>query len=145
MHHSPCTRHHALRNTRPAPDFAATRAHDTLVRMGNESLVLWLSAELAMGYFAAVFVGMVGLLQLVGARRDDLRWLPPRWRVPGGAALVVGALTFFYLPFYELIFVPGPAGLELMVLFGGATVLAIWLTRLLAALAQRSSSTHPTH
>jgi hypothetical protein len=101
--------------------------------MGNDALVLWLSAELALGYFIAVVVGMVGLLQVVAAQwgRDDLRWLPRSIAPILGWAVVVGAWAWLYVRFYRLIFVPGPAGLELMVLFGGATAIAIWVTRLL--------------
>jgi hypothetical protein len=101
--------------------------------MGNESFVLWLSAELALGYFIAVIVGMVGLLQVVAVqwRRDDLLWLPRPLARPLGLLAILGAGAWFYLRFYRLIFVPGPAGLELMVLFGGGSILAIWLTRLL--------------
>lgn len=107
--------------------------------MGNDALVLWLSAELALGYFVAVVVGMVGLLQGVAVLwgRDDLRWLPRSLALPVGALVVVAAGAWFYLRFYRLIFVPGPAGLELMVLFGGGAALAVWLTRLLHRLARR--------
>lgn len=107
--------------------------------MGNEAVVLWLSAELALGYVIAVFVGMSGLLQLVAARwgRADLRWLPRAAARPVGAALIAAAMVWFYLRFYPLIFVPGPAGLELILLFGGGTVLAVWVARLLHWLVGR--------
>lgn len=107
--------------------------------MGNEAVVLWLTPELALAYFVAVIVGMTGLLQLVAARwqRDDLRWLPSGMATPVGLALGVGALLLFYLTQYPLIFVPGPAGLELMLLFGAGTALATWLSRGLARLVGR--------
>lgn len=102
--------------------------------MGNDSILLWLSVEVALGYWIAVMVGMMGALQIVAGRggRDDLRWLPPRLAVPVGIFLLFGAIGWFYPTFYRLIFVPGPAGLELMVLFGSGTMLAVWATRLLA-------------
>ncbi len=101
--------------------------------MGNDSLVLWLSAELALAYFVAVTVGMAGVLQAVAAwgGREDLRLLPPRAALPVGLGVAAAAATGFYLRYYELIFVPGPAGLELILLFGSGTALAVWLTRLL--------------
>jgi hypothetical protein len=110
--------------------------------MGNDSLVLWLSADLALGYFLAVFVGMSGLLQVVAYRwgREDLRWLPSHLAQPLGGLLVLGALGSFYLRFYDLIFVPGPAGLELILLFAVATALAVWLTRLLHRISLRFQS-----
>ncbi|MDQ4074962.1 MAG: hypothetical protein M3220_01810 [Chloroflexota bacterium] len=101
--------------------------------MGNESIILWLSPELALGYFVAVVVGMVGLLQVVAVRwgREDLRWLPASLAPWLGLLLSAGAMAWFYFRFYELIFVPGPAGLELILLFGGGTALAVWITRIL--------------
>ena len=105
----------------------------TLVCMGNEAIVLWLSKELALAYFGAVVVGMMGLLQLVATQwnREELRWLPANSALPIGSLMMVGALAWFYISYYRLIFVPGPAGLELMILFSGGSGLAVWLTRLL--------------
>ncbi len=57
--------------------------------------------------------------------------------MPVGLLLAGGALAAFYLSFYRLIFVPGPAGLELILLFGGGTALAVWLSKLLHRLVQR--------
>jgi hypothetical protein len=109
--------------------------------MGDDSLVLWLSAELALAYFVAVIVGMLGLLQVVAVQwqRESLRWLPVRLAKPLGSLAIIGALAWFYLGYYPLIFVPGPAGLELMILFGGGTALAVWLTRALKWLTLRLS------
>jgi hypothetical protein len=102
--------------------------------MGDDSILLWLSVEVALSYWVAVMVGMMGALQVVaiGAKRVDLQWLPPRLAVPLGMLLIIGAVGWFYTTFYCLIFVPGPAGLELMVLFGSGTAVAVWVTRLLA-------------
>jgi len=111
--------------------------------MGDDSILLWLSVEVAWGYFVAVTVGMIGALQLVAARvkREDLRWVPPRIGIPVGTLLILGAIGWFYTTHYRLIFVPGPAGLELMVLFGSGTVVAVWATRLLAwAVRQRRTA-----
>lgn len=107
--------------------------------MGNDALVLWLSPELALAYFVAVVVGMTGVLQAVAAQagREELRWLPLSLALPLGLALTAGALAWFYLGYYRLIFVPGPAGLELMLLFGVGTALATWLSRALARLVRR--------
>jgi hypothetical protein len=102
--------------------------------MGDDSILLWLSVEIAWGYFFAVTVGMVGALQLVarGGVREDLRWVPSRIGLFVGVLLILGTMGWFYTLHYRLIFVPGPAGLELMVLFGGGTMIAVWVTRLLA-------------
>ncbi|MGB0389828.1 MAG: hypothetical protein ACPGWR_33825 [Ardenticatenaceae bacterium] len=101
--------------------------------MGNEAIVLWLSEELALAYFEAVVVGMMGVLQIVAtySQREQLRWLPRKGAVPIGVLMMSGALAWFYVSYYRLIFVPGPAGLELMLLFSSGTALAVWLTRLL--------------
>ena len=107
--------------------------------MGDDSLILWLSPELALGYFIAVSVGMLGAIQAMAAAsaREDLRWLPRRAALPLGLLIALAALLLFYRTFYALIFVPGPAGLELMLLFGAGTALALWLTRLLARSVKR--------
>lgn len=101
--------------------------------MGNDAIVLWLSQELALAYFIAVMIGMMGALQLVARywQRDELRWLPHVSVLPVSSLMIVGAISTFYIRYYDLIFVPGPAGLELMLLFSGATALAVWLTRVL--------------
>jgi len=101
--------------------------------MGNDAMVHWLSPELAWGYFLAVFVAMMGLLQVVAANweREDLRWLPNSIATRLGLLTALSALTSFYLGYYELIFVPGPAGAELVILFSSGTLLALYLTRLL--------------
>ena len=101
--------------------------------MGNDAIVLWLSEELASAYFIAVIISMMGALQLVARywQRDDLSWLPHNVVLPISTLMIIGAISTFYIRYYELIFVPGPAGLELMLLFSGATALAVWLTRVL--------------
>ena len=101
--------------------------------MGNDAIVLWLSEELALAYFIAVIIGMMGALQLVAHywQRDDLSWLPHNKVFPVSLLMIIGTISTFYIRYYDLIFVPGPAGLELMLLFSGATALAVWLTRLL--------------
>ena len=101
--------------------------------MGNDAIVLWLSEELALAYFIAVIIGMMGALQLVARywRRDDLSWLPHKRVFPVSLLMIIGAISTFYIRYYDLIFVPGPAGLELMLLFSGATAVAVWLTRVL--------------
>lgn len=113
--------------------------------MGNDALVLWLSPELALAYFVAVIVGMMGLMQALSVRwqRPEFRWLPRRVAEPVGLLLVVGALAWFYLRYYQLIFVPGPAGLELIVLFASGSAVAVWLSRLLHALLGGRESTTP--
>lgn len=103
--------------------------------MGNNSPILWLSPELARAYYLTVTVALLGLLQILALRwgHPDLRWLPPRWAAPVGVVMIISSVATYYHQFYSLIFVPGPAGLELMLLFGGASITALWLTRLLGA------------
>lgn len=107
--------------------------------MGDDSIILWLSPQLALGYFVAVIVGMLGAIQAIAATvpRDDLRWLPRRVALPLGLAIAAATMLVFYRTLYRLIFVPGPAGLELMLLFGVGTALALWLTRLLSKTLKR--------
>ena len=102
--------------------------------MGDDSILLWLSVEVAWGYFIAVTFGVTGALQIVAthSKREEFRWLPPRMSTLVGTILILGAIGWFYTMHYRLIFVPGPAGLELMVLFGSGTVIATWVTRFLA-------------
>lgn len=102
--------------------------------MGDDSILLWLSVEVAWGYFIAVTFGVLGALQIVATQTDrkDLRWVPPRTGALVGMLFISGAIAWFYTTHYRLIFVPGPAGLELMVLFGSGTIVAVWVTRLLA-------------
>lgn len=100
--------------------------------MGNDALLLWLSAEVAFAYWLTIIVSLLGALQIIALRRDEWRWLPRRLAPIVGICLIIGAVAWFYTTQYHLIFVPGPAGLELMVLFGTGTMVAIWLTRLLA-------------
>lgn len=106
--------------------------------MGNDAIVLWLSPELALGYFIAVIIGMSGIVQAAAAHwgRADLRWLPLPLARPVGLLVAAGALVWFYVTFYELIFVPGPAGLELILLFGVGSAIAIWLARLASGIGR---------
>jgi hypothetical protein len=99
--------------------------------MGNDALLLWLSEEVAFAYWLTILISMVGALQLVALHRADLRWLPRRLAPVVGVCLILGAVVWFYTTHYALIFVPGPAGLELMVLFGTGTMVAIWVTKIL--------------
>lgn len=48
--------------------------------MGDDSVLLWLSFEVAWGYFIAVTFGVIGALQIVAtqANRNDLRWRKTR-------------------------------------------------------------------
>jgi hypothetical protein len=101
--------------------------------MGSDVLVNWISPELALAYFIAVVIAMLGLLQIVATHgeRQDLRWLPAGAALPVGVLTTVGAAAWLYTQYYHLIFVPGPAGTELVILFGGGTAIAVWLTRAL--------------
>jgi hypothetical protein len=101
--------------------------------MGSDVLINWISPELALAYFLAVLAAMLGLLQIVATRgeREDLRWLPAGAAMPVGLLATAGAGAWLYTQYYDLIFVPGPAGTELVILFGGGTAVAVWLTRAL--------------
>jgi hypothetical protein len=113
--------------------------------MGSDVLINWISPELALAYFIAVVIAMLGLLQIVATHgeRQDLRWLPAGTALPVGVLTTVGATAWLYTQYYDLIFVPGPAGTELVILFGGGTAVAVWLTRALhwlSSLMGRSST-----
>lgn len=109
--------------------------------MGHESFIHWISPEIALAYSLATTVILVGVLQVAGARwdRPDLRWF--RSRVASGlfgAVLIVTASAAFYLGMKRLIFVPGLAGTELIVIFAAATLVATLLVRLVARLRGRA-------
>lgn len=108
--------------------------------MGHESLIDWISPEIALAYFVATTVALIGVLQIAGARWDrlELRW--PRSRSAAvllGLVLVLASAAAFYVGMERLIFVPGLAGAELMVLFAAATLLATIVVRLIAWLLHR--------
>lgn len=115
--------------------------------MGHESFIDWISPEIALAYFLAVTVVLIGVLQLAAIRwdRPELRWLRSRRRgALFGLALIAAGTGAFYGGMQELIFVPGLAGAELFVLFGAGTVTAIIVVRLVAwALSRRAGRPAP--
>lgn len=95
----------------------------------------WYSPDLAIAYYVWMSVAFLGVLQVAAAlhRREDIAWIPDR-----RARLIVGLLIWsaafgiFYVTQYRLIFVPGPASTEALVLLGAAGLTAILVTRVLS-------------
>ncbi len=98
--------------------------------------------RVALHYFLLVLVGFVGVLQIIAAhyRRSNLSLVPPE-RGPWvgtalGSLLILGAFAWFVVATPEMLR-PGPAGAELVLLFGAAALLAVLICRLAAALRQK--------
>src|SRR5689334_4094286 len=98
--------------------------------------------DVAGAYFVCALAACLGTLQIIAARYGyiGLAWLRPRWQPLGGIALglafIIGGSAIFFTRYSAGIFRPGPAGLELFILFGGAFVLALPLTLVGATLIQ---------
>jgi hypothetical protein len=102
--------------------------------------------DVAGAYFLCALAACIGTLQIIAARYGyiGLAWLRPRWQPTGGVGLgvtliVIGCALFFNRH-AEGIFRPGPAGLELFLLFGAALALSLPLTLTGAALVQASAA-----
>jgi hypothetical protein len=93
----------------------------------------FVSGYLALSYLAFATVVVVGLIQWLAARRSiiGLAFLDyqraPAWQQALGPSLAILSYAWFFGTRRELI-TPGPAGLELTVLFGGSVLLALGLT-----------------
>lgn len=110
--------------------------------MGHEAFIDWIAPEIAVAYFIATTVALVGILQVAGVAwgRPELRLLPTRGAsLALGTLLALGALAGFYLTMQRLILVPGLAGTELIILFTGAALLA----RLVTAVVARARGARP--
>lgn len=98
--------------------------------------------RVAIHYFLLVLVGFVGVLQIVAARyRRRSLALVPLERGPWvgamlGSLLILGAFAWFVAATPEMLR-PGPAGAELVLLFGAAALLAVLICRLAAALRSK--------
>ena len=98
-------------------------------------MLKFVSAYLALGYLGFSTLVVIGLLQGLAAWRSlrGLAWLdygrPPAWRRGLGPVIIVVAYAGFFGTWRELV-TPGPAGAELMVLFGGSVLLGLAVTLL---------------
>lgn len=98
--------------------------------------------RVAVHYFVLVLIGFTGLVQIAAARYQlkSLSLVPSQeqqW--PGtllGLAMILFAFTWFVIATPEML-LPGPAGFEIGLLFSTATVLALCICRLTAALLRR--------
>jgi hypothetical protein len=95
--------------------------------------------RVAVHYFVLVWVSFTGVLQIVSARYplSGLSLVLPR-RQPWlgmvlGSAMVVGVFVWFVAATPEMLR-PGPAGFEIGLLFSTASLLALIICRLTAAL-----------
>ncbi len=96
-------------------------------------MLKFVSSYLALSYLAFATLGIVGVLQLLAARQSfvglalfDYRRMTV-WHHAVGPALVVLAYAWFFGTRREIL-TPGPAGTELVILFGGGVLLALALT-----------------
>lgn len=98
--------------------------------------------DVALAFFVCALLACSGTLQVVAARYGyvGLAWVRPRWQPWGGTllgvVLVSGGSVWFFVRHSDGIFRPGPAGLELFVLFSGAAAVALVVTLVGAALIQ---------
>ena len=104
-------------------------------------MLKFVSAYLALSYLAFATLVVLGLLQVLAARQSlvglalvDYR-RPGAWRRALGPALIALAYVWFFGTRREIL-TPGPAGAELVVLFGGGVLLALALTLLGASLVR---------
>jgi hypothetical protein len=98
----------------------------------------FISRELAAHYFLLAFLAILGVLQLVAARRKliGLSLWGSRNSALGyllGAALTAGAFAWFFATTPE-VFIPGLAGSELAILFGAAGICALAFTLLVSSI-----------
>ena len=89
---------------------------------------------------AFALVACLGALQLAQAHSEDLEHRRVRYAV--AALLLAGAFLGYYALAPELL-TPGPAGGELMFLFGGSALLAVTATRTLARWPSHSAQRAP--
>lgn len=103
----------------------------------------WYSVELAIAYYVWSTVAFLGVLQASAAWYDRSELAFSSNRVIG---LVAGLVTWsagvvgFYVTQYELIFVPGPATTEALVVLVTAALTAIMTTRGLVRLFALASA-----
>lgn len=87
--------------------------------------------DVALAFFVCAVLVCGGTLQMVAARYGyvGLAWVRPRWQPWGGTLfgviLIVGGTAWFFVRHSDGIFRPGPAGLELLLLFGAAGLVAM--------------------
>ena len=93
----------------------------------------------ALHYFVLVLISFAGVLQIVAAHYQlKSLSLLPRQRRPWlgsllGSVLIVSAFAWFIVATPGMLR-PGPAGLEISVLFSTASLLALFICRFTAAL-----------
>jgi hypothetical protein len=95
----------------------------------------FVSSYLALSYLAFATIGVIGVLQILAAWRPyaGLALLDYRqkrgWQRAVGPLLIVAAYAWFFGTRREIL-TPGPAGVELTLLFAGGVILALALTLL---------------
>jgi len=98
----------------------------------------FIELRITIHYFVLVLIGFTGVLQVAAARYRLKRFsFVPAGRPWVGAAfgwaMIVGAFAWFIATTPEMQRT-GPAGLEISLLFGSAVLLAVLVSRLVAAL-----------
>lgn len=98
--------------------------------------------RVAIHYFVLVLISFMGVLQIVAARHQlrSLSLIPPRRQAWLGTilglAIIAGGFAWFIVATPEMQR-PGLAGFEISLLFTIATLLAVLICRLTAALLRR--------
>ena len=95
---------------------------------------------LVRNYLAFALVACLGALQLAQARSGGAKHRQVRYAV---ASLLLASAFLGYYALAPEILTPGPAGGELMFLFGGSALLAVLATRIVAHGASHSAQRAP--
>ncbi len=97
------------------------------------------SGTQAIHYFVFCLIAVIGTLQGVAARygRRELAWFDGRTGLLVSGGIVATSFVWFFVTDEE-IFIPGLAGGELFAVFIAAFMIAVPVTRLIAALMLRT-------
>ncbi len=97
------------------------------------------SGAQAVHYFVFSLIAVIGTLQGVAARygRRELAWFEGRAGLLLSGVIIAASFVWFFLT-DEDIFIPGLAGGELFTVFIAAVVIAVPVTRLIAAIILRT-------
>jgi len=101
----------------------------------EEAVLHFVAPRLALHYFLLVFLGSLGVIQIAAAGYGlkRLSLIPAHWPSwygrAAGQGILGGAFVWFVVSTPEMLR-PGPAGLEIGLLFWGAFLMALLICRL---------------